>query len=312
MLFLLVAATVTLFLAGLSLAFSGSSAGAGVARVERALAARGEAAPEAESILRETQSDLGSLVSKAAGRFPPLRALELTLYQAGSPMSLGRLLLACVGLALAGAAAGSLLGLTAAPALLGGLPVLVVRMLKKRRMAAFDRQFPQALALFARALRAGHSMSAALQMVGDELPDPVGPEFALVSREISLGLSAPVAMANLQDRLDTSDLPVFVTAVLVQLETGGNLAEILDNLASVIRERQLFDGKVRALTAQSRMSANILVVVPFAIGGLVTFMQPDFMAPMIETPAGRLLAYVGTGMVAVGYVLCRKIARVAA
>ena len=313
MLTLMIGLTVFLFLSGLCFAAIGGETSrrrAALARIERAVSSDCGLDGEAISILRETESDLSSLLSDAAERFPALRSLELLLYRAGNPLTLSRFLGVSAGLAAAAGFLGVILGVTPAPALAGFLPWIVVRQLKKRRMQAFDQEFPQALALFSRALRAGHSMTAALQMVGSELPDPVGPEFALVAKEIALGLSPATAMVNLQDRLDSSDLPVFVTAVLVQLETGGNLAEILDNLGSVIRERILFDGKVRALTAQSSMSAKILVVVPFGIVGIMHVMNPIYVAPLFETDSGNTMLIAAFVMVTLGYLLCRRIARV--
>lgn len=280
-----------------------------VDRVGRVLGA-GAASAAAESILRETQSDLGNLLSNAAKRYPTLAALELLLYRAGQPMTLVRLLGLTAALTVGGAAAGLLLGYGPLPAVLGALPIFIVRRKKKQRMKRFDEQFPAALGLFSRALRAGHSMSSALTMVGSEMQDPVGPEFALVSREISLGLSPAVAMANLQARLDAQDLPVFVTAVLVQLEAGGNLAETLDNLGEVIRSRLLFYGKVKALTAQAGASANILVVVPFAIFWVLRTMSPEFMAPMLNSVVGQYMLGAAALMVLVGWIVCRKVARV--
>jgi tight adherence protein B len=313
MLTLLIGLTVFLFLSGLFFGVLGGQTSrrrAALERFERSMSSGAGLDDEASSILRETESDLSSLLTDAAERFPAVRSLELLLYRAGRPMTLSRFLGLSGGLAAGAGFVGTLLGVTAAPAVVGLLPWIVVRQLKKRRMQAFDREFPQALALFSRALRAGHAMTAALQMVGSELPDPVGPEFAMVSKEIAFGLDPATAMANLQDRLDASDLPVFVTAVLVQLETGGNLAEILDNLAGVIRERLLFDGKVRALTAQSAMSAKILVAVPFGILGMMYSLNPGFVAPLLETEAGHLMLIAALVLVSVGYLACRRIARV--
>jgi tight adherence protein B len=312
MLSILIALTVFLGLAGIYFALTEREAArARVAadRVGRMLA--GDVDPEVvASILRETQSDLGSLLSGAAQRYAWLRSIELMLYQAGRPMQLTHLFGLTVGLAGGGAAIGWMLGWGPLPALLGAGPILVVRQLKKRRMKAFETGFPGALSLFSRALRAGHSMSSALQMVGGELPDPVGPEFALVAREISLGLSPAVAMANLRDRIDSEDLPVFVTAVLVQIETGGNLAESLDTIGDVIRQRILFHGKVKALTAQAMMSANVLVLVPFGLFVMLNTVNPEFMAPMLESETGRNVLILAALMVLVGWAVCRRVARV--
>jgi tight adherence protein B len=312
MLSILIAMTVFLGLAGIYFALTEREAArtrVAMDRVGRMLA--GDLDPEVvASILRETQSDLGSLLSGAAQRYAWLRSIELTLYQAGRPMQLTHLFGLTVGLAGAGAAIGWLLGFGPLLALLGAGPMLVVRQLKKRRMKAFEAGFPGALSLFSRALRAGHSMSSALQMVGGELSDPVGPEFALVAREISLGLSPAVAMANLRDRIDSQDLPVFVTAVLVQIETGGNLAESLDTIGQVIRQRILFYGKVKALTAQAMMSANVLVLVPFGLFIMLNTLNPEFMEPMLESEMGRHVLILAATMALAGWALCRRMARV--
>ena len=280
-----------------------------VERAQRALAGAGDP-EEIASILRETQSDLSSLLSDAAERYPMLRRLELLLYRADHPMTLVQLLGGTLASGALGAGVGALFGLPVAGLALAPLPLLYVVRVKRGRMKRFDEQFPAALALFSRALRAGHSLSSALQMVGSEMPDPVGPEFMLVAREISLGLAPATAMANLQDRMDAQDLPVFVTAVLVQMETGGNLAETLDNLGDVIRARLLFFGKVKALTAQSMMSANVLVIVPFAIVGMMSAIQPSFTAPLFEHPIGQKLLMAAVGMTLLGYAICRKITQV--
>ena len=150
-----------------------------VDRVGRAVGVAVSAAA-VDSILKETQSDLGNLLSGAAKRYQTLRELELLLYRAGSPMTLVRLLALTAGLGIAGALLGSLAGYGPLPAVLGAGPLLAVKRMKKKRLKTFDEQFPAALGLFSRALRAGHSMTSALQMVGSEMADPVGPEFALV------------------------------------------------------------------------------------------------------------------------------------
>lgn len=312
MLWILTACSAFLMLASLYLALAergAARARVAAARVDRVLGA-GTAPERVESILREAESDLGSLLSDAARRYPALRKLELMLYRAGQPLRLAQLLGLTLGGTIGGALLGALAGLGPLPALVGAAPLLYVRRAARRRIKAFDDGFPAALGLFSRALRAGHSMNSALQTVGSELPDPVGPEFALVAREISLGLSPAVALANLQARLGAQDLPVFVTAVLVQLETGGNLAETLDNLSEVIRARMLFHGKVKALTAQSMMSANILVVVPFAIFLMMRFINPRFLEPMLASEIGRLLIGLAGVLTVLGWWVCRRVARV--
>ena len=130
--------------------------------------------------------------------------------------------------------------------------------LRAQRMRKFEEQFPEALDLLTRAMRAGHSLTFGLQMVGDELPDPIGTEFGQVAEEIKLGRELRVALGNLVYRVEAGDLPFFVTAITIQRETGGNLAEVLEKLGTLIRERFELYGKVRALTAIGKASANLL------------------------------------------------------
>jgi len=312
MVFMMIAATVFLALAGGYFAITEREAArkrTAVDRVGRMLA--GDVDPEViASILQESKSDLSSMLSDAAQKHAWLQSLDLLLYRAGRPIELTQLLAATAAVGIASGTLGWTLGYGPWFVALGAAPIVVIKYLKNQRMKLFEEQFPSALALFSRALRAGHAMSSALQMVGAEMQDPVGPEFAQVAREISLGLSAEVALANLQDRLDSKDLPVFVTAVLVQLETGGNLAESLDNIGAVIRQRIQFHGKVKALTAQSMMSANVLLVVPFALFGLMYTQSPGFLEPMIAHPVGSKVLIAAAGMAIGGWLLCRKIADV--
>ena len=260
---------------------------------------------EDSSILRPAEGG-------AIGLLPQLRSLELLLQRAGMPLRLNEFLLVSLLFAAIGLGVGTL-ALRSVPAGIGLvsaglLPLAYVGVRKRKRMRLFEEQFPEALELFTRSLRAGHSMTMGFQMVGEELPDPVGTEFAQVEREISFGLETRVALANLQDRVDVSDVPFFAVAVLVQQETGGNLVEILDNLTQVIRERLKFHGKVRALTAQSQMSANILAVVPFVMLSLMYLMNPSYIAPLWETRSGHIMAGVGAVMIVVGYALCKRLA----
>src|SRR6185295_733547 len=152
---------------------------------------------------------------------------------------------------------------------LGALPTGYLYWLKSRRMANFERQLPEALELISRALRSGHAFSVGLKLVGDEAADPVGIEFRRVFDEISMGVALPQALQNMTDRLDCVDLRFFVTAVLVQRETGGNLAEIIDSLAAMIRKRFELQLKVIALSAEGRISGVVLFGLPLVLGVLL-------------------------------------------
>jgi tight adherence protein B len=265
-----------------------------------------------ESILRVT--DQRSIRERIAERIPGRKQIELSLYRAGLTISPERFLLVCGALA----ALGFFLGLTFfahfGQALLctsiGFLPIMNVRRLQRRRRNQFEKQFPDSLDLLIRALRAGHSLSSGFAMVGEELPDPVGTEFANTADQIRLGKSMQAALGNLTYRVDSEDLPFFVTAVAIQQETGSNLAEVLENLASVMRERFKIFGKVRAITAMGRGSANLLAAWPlFAVAGLY-MVNPSYISPLWEVPAGHRLAMISVAMVAIGYALCRKFATI--
>ena len=193
---------------------------------------------------------------------------------------------------------------------LGLLPYFSIRRVESRRARDFEAQFPDALDLVIRSLRAGHSLSAGLRMVGTELPDPVGGEFAQLADEVQLGLPLKQALLNMSERIESEDLPFFVTAIAIQQETGSNLAEVLENLSYVIRERFKVYGKVRALTAMGRASANLLVGWPLVMVGSLYMVNPDYIEPLWTTPQGHMMMLVSAVLVAIGYVGCRKMATI--
>jgi tight adherence protein B len=289
----------------------GADRGQALRRRLRAIgdAGHGQLDADAESIVRVER---GGWRKRLASVLPRRGSLEILLYQSGSSIGAAGFV---VLTALAGAA-GLALGLGIAPApvapLLGVAFALAPRgwfgMMRRRRMRRFEYQLPQALELFTRALRAGHGVGFGFQMVGEELPDPVGTEFAHVAEEVGLGMDLRQALANLARRMDTQDVAFFVTAVLIQRETGGNLAEILDNLGRVVRERIKFHGKLRSLVAQTRASANILLVMPLVMVGALSIVNVTYVEPLWTTQEGRWLAMASAAAVSVGWALCRKLA----
>jgi tight adherence protein B len=241
------------------------------------------------------------------------RSVELLLYRAGLKWSVSRFLGVSVvlgGVGLAASYAGAESALVApAGAAAGLLPTVYALALKRGRMKQFETQLPEALDLICRALRAGISLEFGLRSVGDELPDPIGTEFGLVADEVSLGLDIRTALANLATRMNTSDMPFFVNAVTIQRETGGNLAEILDNLSKIIRDRIKFYGKVRALVAQANLTANLLACMPVAFAGAMLVVSPGYLDPLFA-PEGRLYLYGSAVMVPIGWFACRRIASI--
>jgi len=275
------------------------------ARLRRLATRVSESAP-ADSILR----------SNRRLRFASLHEIELMLYRAGGPMRLNRFVALSVLLALCGFA--GIYSLTGDPfraipgILLGGFLYVWVKRLARSRMRAFDGQLPDALELMTRSIRSGHTLVSGLVMVGEELADPIGPEFALVAEEIRLGLELRDALESLMRRIPNEDLPFFSTAILIQRQTGGNLAELLDKLSSLLRERAQFAGRVRALTAQGRGAATFLALwLPF-IMCVIWVVAPGYMTPLLENQWGHVTLGSALGLDIVAYVMARRIADVQA
>jgi tight adherence protein B len=190
--------------------------------------------------------------------------------------------------------------------LLGAIPYAYLFWRKNQRIAMFERQFPEALELVSRALRAGHAFSVGLKMVGEEAADPIGKEFRQVFDEVSMGVSLPQALDNMTHRVDSVDLRFFITSVLVQRETGGNLAEIIDSLAGLIRQRFELQLRVKALSAEGRLSAVVLLGLPIVVGALLFKMNPDYMGLLFTDPMGQNLATVGSIMMVVGAAVMKR------
>ena len=165
-----------------------------------------------------------------------------------------------------------------------GLPLLVVNMKAAKRIKKFEQQFPAALDIFVRGLRAGHPVDAALELLTTEIADPTGSEFGLVTDEINYGLSLKQALNNLAERIGTADIQMFVVCVSIQNETGGNLAEILESLSKVIRERASMVMKVRALASEGKMSGTMLSVLPVLTFALVFLNSPSFYLDVAGDP----------------------------
>jgi tight adherence protein B len=177
---------------------------------------------------------------------------------------------------------------------------------KKKRMAKFQRQLPEALELIARALRAGHAFFVGLKLVGEEFPEPIGPEFKRAFDEVSMGISVPQALQNLADRVDCLDVKFFVTSVSVQRETGGNLAEIIESLGLLIRKRFELYMKIKALSAEGKVSAIILFALPLVLGLLLYRMNPEYIGLLFTDPIGHTMLMVGSSLMIIGAFITRK------
>ena len=188
------------------------------------------------------------------------------------------------------------------------LPYLTLRFLRSSRQKKFGAQFPDAIDIIVRSLRAGHPIPIAISMVGRELPDPVGSEFGMVADEVTYGADMETAMRSLYFRVGQDDLPLFVTAVAIQGSTGGNLSEILENLSSVIRERFKMRRKIRALAAEGRFSAILLSGLPIVMFLILKAVAPDFYGKVWHEDATKIgLAAAGAWMLLGNYVMYRLV-----
>lgn len=243
------------------------------------------------------------------------QALEMLLYKAGMSMRVGVLLLLIAACGMGGYFFGIIVFHRAAPAmlfmlLLGPIPYLYVRYRKYQRMKAFAAEFSDSLDLLVSALRAGLSFSAAMQIVAEESPEPVRGEFAITVEEQSLGLDFRESLVNFTRRVDSLDLRFFVTAVVLQRETGGNLAEILENTARLIRDRFRILGDIQTFTAQGRLTGAILLCLPCSIGLFMFIMTPEYFKPMLTSEAGRAALWFAGIMQFSGALIIRKIVNI--
>jgi tight adherence protein B len=273
------------------------------------------AEPDAASVVRrEGEGPLpvvDRIIEKTGAASPLARLIE----QSGVAMTPGAFVLVSVGAAAATLfLVVSLLNVAFAAPLLaavaGCLPFVVLRQRRAARIRRFEEQFPEALDLLSRALRAGHAFQTALGMVAEELPSPVGPEFKKTFEQQNFGLPLKDALTELADRVPLLDVRFFVTAVSIQRETGGNLAEILDNLAGVVRERFKILRQVRVHTAHGRFTGWVLLALPAALGVALSIISPDHMNALFTERLGRLMLIGAAVMQAAGYVWIRNVIRI--
>ncbi len=193
----------------------------------------------------------------------------------------------------------------------GSIPFVMLRIKFQARLKSFSSQFPDSLGIIANSLRAGHSLLASFQMVANESPYPVNKLFKTVSDEISLGREVREALQDMNNHMPGSeDLKFFVTAVLIQKEIGGNLAEILDTLNFTIREREKIHGLIKTQTSQAQLSGIVLGLAPVAIAGLVALINPAYMEPLFNTQMGNFALFTAFTMSLTGFLIIRKITQI--
>lgn len=192
---------------------------------------------------------------------------------------------------------------------LAAIPWILLQASAERSLKKFEEQLPDALDLMTRALRAGHALSTAVEMVAEEMDKPIGPEFGVVADETRMGLSMGEALENLSRRITLTDLRFFSVTVGLHRETGGNLTEIFDKIAQLIRERQQFRRQVEALTAEGRLSAVILFFLPLALALYIFITNRSYLEPLWADPVGQVLAVAGAVSMIVGYFVMRRMAK---
>lgn len=267
------------------------------------------------AIERDTRMSAVPALDRLLRRVSVARSLELLLYQAGSSMRVGMFLMIMA----AGAMIAYLVGYVVFTRLfhalafmvVGGVaPLLILHHKKSARMRAFSEEFPDALDLLVSALRAGISFSSAMQIVADESPEPIRSEFAIVVEEQALGLDLREALSNMANRVDSLDLKFFVTAVVLQRDTGGNLTEVLDNTSRLIRDRFRILGDIQTFTAQGRLTGLILTCLPLALAIFMVIVAPDYFHTMWDNPSGRAVLGFGFLMQLLGSLAIRKIVNI--
>jgi tight adherence protein B len=241
--------------------------------------------------------------------------LSRMIEQSGTESTLGVFILLSIVLASGGFVIGLWVAFNALLSLiiaffLGVFPFLYVYLKKKRRMEKFQRQLPDALDLIARALKAGHAFTSGLKMVGDELGEPVGTEFEKTLHEINFGSGIPEALKGLTRRVDCPDLRFFIISVIIQRETGGNLAEILAKIAYLIRERFKLQNRVQVLSAEGKLSAIILIAIPFVIALALSVLNPVYIKTLFIDPVGKALVAFALLMMVIGIVVMKRMIQI--
>jgi tight adherence protein B len=267
---------------------------------------------EAATIVAKPSRDERARLNLPLGTPHLTGPLARLIDQAGVETTPSKVLVTCAAAGVAGAvvmARISALPLVGIPVGLAAasIPILLLRRRSNRRAALFDEQFPEAIDLMARALRAGHALTTGLALVAEELPDPVATEFRLVYERQNFGMPLPDALRLLAARVPLIDARFFVTAVLTQRESGGNLAEILDNLASVIRQRFRVRRQIKVVTAHARLTGWVLVGMPIAIGIAMAIVAPSHLRILIQDPLGVQLMMGAVVLWILGYVIIRKL-----
>ncbi len=295
---------VVLFLEGAYMAWNAYK-GPEAKRIERRLEAMTLGKEHESTLVKQRMLAESPGIASLLQNFPRANQLDKVLLQSGLNYSVARFLGICLLVAGAGFAAALFFGTNLTVALIiaavfACLPLIYVLSAKQKRITTIEQQLPSSLDLMGRAMVAGHAFPSALQMVGTEMPEPIASEFRIVFDEINYGIPTSEALMNLVKRVPSTDVSYFVIAVLIQRETGGNLAELLGNISDLIRARLKLLGSVRVLSAEGRLSAWILTLLPFALGAVLQLVNPKFLSVLWTDPNGLRMVIMALILMVVG------------
>jgi len=310
-------AAVILMIEGAWLWWSGAHGGAArrIARRLRMMAASGNGGSERVDILKRRAYSRYPALEKQLRRIGRLALLDRLLLQAGVSWSVAQFLGASLAALAAGLLVPRMLYMPFLPgvgvlALLVAAPWLMLMRTRGARLRKLEEQLPEAADFLGRALRAGHSFANVMQMVGEEMPEPIAGEFKFAYEEINYGVPMNEALHNLALRVPLTDLRYLVIAVLIQRESGGNLAEVFSNISRLIRARLKLLAQVRVMSAEGRMSAWVLGVLPLGVTGLMTLTNPAYISVLWTDPIGVKLMWYALAAAAGGVLWMRKVIRI--
>ena len=242
---------------------------------------------------------------------PGMIGVEIFIERSGHALPAYRLILLSVLLGLLGSGLAGILNyhgliIIAVAVILTALPTLKLKRDLSKRFAKFEEQLPEALDVMTRALRAGYPFNETLHLVASDMDNPIAGEFRIVFEEVNFGVDMSLALRNIVERIPSTSLMAIVTSIMVQRETGGNLAETFENIGKLIRERFKFQRRVLTLTAESRMAALILSMIPFALFAMMSLTNPDYLADLTHDPLGKKMLSYGIGLFIIGNIWMRK------
>ncbi len=266
-------------------------------------------------VRRGALGQTGSLADTLIGKFKFIPKLQVLLDQADVNWSASQMMLNLTGAALLTTLILWAVQVNAFASMACGgavviLPILWINVRRRRRMTKLTQQLPDVFEMMSQALRAGHSLAGAIQLVYEQMPPPIATEFAQVYHEQNLGVKVEEALHSMADRVDSLDVRFFVTAVMIQRQTGGDLAEVLDNISGVIRERIELAGLVRGLTAEGRLSGWVLFALPAIVFVASMYLNPTYARVLLEDPRGQVMLMLALGMQLMGIAMIRWIVNI--